>query len=334
MSISVEDTVKRIKADLYAKNIDISVLTEDMDDILFWKDILEIALPNKKLEFPGEYRIQAAGKSTLQTYHSFVDEKLIICQDSDSEFLWKENRTPNQIPFIYETYVYSIENYCLYPAPLSKLVYDITFAEYNFESFFEAYCTCVNDLFYLWVYAKMHQIEAINIFLNKEQLKQLLSLDLDRFDSLSDESALFKELAHRIEEYFEIMKQEIGEEWFEAIMKDDLPELKESLEQKWQIQQKNIAQFFRGHTMFDDVFLPFLTRLIEFLKQTKIDELTKNYSLKAGQERKEKISQYRNRTDKDLPTKLLENYRPLLNHPDTYFQTIFSAINRDFPQTL
>ena len=110
--------IENIKAEaqllfLRDKKDGFAVRIEDESDALFWRPLIETALPNKALAFFPDFSeqngVKITGKDDFKHYTAFADKQLIFCRDADYDYLL-ENPILNQ-PFVFHTYIYGRENY-------------------------------------------------------------------------------------------------------------------------------------------------------------------------------------------------------------------------------
>jgi Protein of unknown function (DUF4435) len=326
-----KDFADRIKGDLFFRNKDVAVLTEDFEDQWFWGDVFRKTCPALKLDFPNSSQRGEAGRSVILKYKPFIDNKLVLCHDSDNENLWS-TRPSESTPFTYQTYVYSIENYCFQPIAVQGVFRDITLIDdFDFETFLKKYSEAISDLFHLWFYARKEKLEDIINHLKEENLRNLLSLKTEDFDDFEDVEYLIREMTLRIPEQLVRIKDEIGGEWYDAIFQNELPELKKVLKHDFDIEEEDILFFIKGHLIFDGVILPFLEKVVQFLKEKKLATLKQELVNVPDKVREERLNHYRNISGKDLKTKLLENYRYCLTNDCKFFREIIADIKRDFP---
>lgn len=329
--MSIKDIAEQIKGDTFLLNKDLAILTEDFEDQWFWKDVFEKAKPNLKVDFPKQAIIGAAGSGTLAKYLPYVDHRLVVCKDSDNQFIYADEQ-PLQAPFIYETYVYSIENYCFFPSnSLNRLIHDMTLVEYDITEFISSYAKHISPILYLSFYGKINYIETINNLLTESVLSGLLILDLSLIDNINDLSPLLKELDVRINEHLAKVEKEIGTDWYKSIIDTEIPKLKQKLLTDFGITESDSLSFFKGHLVDENLLTPIIIEIITQLKIQKEAELLIEFSSKSKEVQIERINAYKNRINKDLSTKSRENYRYHLNNNTKFFPKIIEAIQRDFP---
>lgn len=327
--MTILQRANRIKADLLMVDENIAVLTEDFEDNFFWKDVFETATPDLKPKFPNASPKGTAGKSIIMKYREFVDKRLVLAFDSDNEYIFENKSNPSK-PFLYQTYCYSIENFSFHSEGINSLIWDITQVKYDFKSFQNIYSQSIAQLFYWWIYAKRTWNEEILQHCSEENFKRLLQLDIQGFNELGDTKYLIKKLKIKIIEFFALIEKEMETDWFSSIKKDEIPVLARELEQHFQIKTNNVYLFFKGHIIYDDVFKPFLKKVILLLKEQKIEEIKENFAAAKKNVLADRIKHYEKISSKDFNTKLSENYRYCLKGNCLFFNKIVEDIQRDF----
>ena len=149
----------------------IRVLVEGYEDIAFWRGILdpyEDDYVRFEVSVPPREDL-AKGKKTLLSQADKCHSGLIMCMDSDFDYLFADQthdaRIINTSPYLFHTYVYSTENYLCYAPSLHNLCVKATKNDthiFDFEDFFAEYSKAIYPAF-VW-YAYSAQISTPNIF--------------------------------------------------------------------------------------------------------------------------------------------------------------------------
>ncbi len=137
----------------------ILVYVEGIDDVSFWYAILNHYEKQAKIKFdiqPYSNNALINGKKGLEKLFNNTGEYLIICLDSDYDYLVKDHSeisiSINNNPFIFQTYAYSIENIKCYAENLSNVCVQVTNntnEKINFPELVKRYSEIVYDLF-IW----------------------------------------------------------------------------------------------------------------------------------------------------------------------------------------
>ena len=117
-------------------------------DEKFWSTVFQIALPNLKIEFYPQCQqypsYGTTGRHCVLLLKDYADKELVLCVDSDSEYLLEMPILDN--PFVFHTYVDSIENFWCYPKGFPEMVEKVMGTEgvtFDFTHFFETYSTII-----------------------------------------------------------------------------------------------------------------------------------------------------------------------------------------------
>ena len=149
----------------------IRVLAEGYEDTALWRGILD-PYENDSVRFEVSVPPRedlAKGKKTLLSQADKCHSGLIMCMDSDFDYLFADQthdaRIINASPYLFHTYVYSTENYLCYAPSLHNLCVKATKNDthiFDFEDFFAEYSKAIYPAF-VW-YAYSAQISTPNIF--------------------------------------------------------------------------------------------------------------------------------------------------------------------------
>lgn len=147
------------------------VYVEDTDDVAFWHGILnpyeqQAAIKFRITAYSGSI---ATGKGNLEKLFPNTGEFLIICLDSDYDYLLPENsdiaKKINKNPYVFQTYSYAMENLKCYAESLNNLcitaTQNCTDDIIDFPYFLSEYSKIIHPLFILELYffhtKKQHQ---------------------------------------------------------------------------------------------------------------------------------------------------------------------------------
>lgn len=155
-SFTVEDDIRRMKDEVFLLRLQHVVLVEGRTDVHFWEQILErVASQQFKIfsyvNFPTENT--TGGSSLKKHYLPYADRDLILCLDSDYNYLLGDQDLAR--PFVFQTYVHSVENFLCYAPSLSNILVLGTRTEqavFDFESFLSRYSETV----YHWLICQLY----------------------------------------------------------------------------------------------------------------------------------------------------------------------------------
>lgn len=304
-----EDIANRMKEDAFHANCNISVLVEDIYDEDFWRFIIENTKPNlrNKIYFPSYMNKQGTrGKPILKNFKNFVDEKFIICIDSDCEYLYDQD-VWYIADFIYHTVVYSKENFQCHHFSLSEICKSLTTKNYNFKSFLEKISRIVSPLFYVWLYFKEIKYNDFDYLINNEAFATVLNFEDSQFNSIRDDNILFPSIQDKVNDILEKLKNGIdNDSWYESIFTIDIPDIQNRLTEEYSIRPEDILSFCYGHGVLDQFVEPFMRKLITILKNLKIQEVKQ--ALSDDKNIEDKIISIEKMANQDIKTKLNNSF--------------------------
>lgn len=312
-----EMLAKRMVEDAWMRGCDISVLVEDIYDQRLWECIIENVKPElrDKIDFPNPVPKGTRGKDVLKKFKDFVSEKLIICVDSDCEYLY-DDQVWYIAKYIYHTVVYSKENFQCHHLSLNEICKDLTTKRYdNFQTLLENISRKVAPLFYIWFYLRENQIQSFDeTAINNEIFKRILRFQGTEFYQIGDESILYQKIEERVNDILISLRNEMGEIWYDATFEHDIPEIKKRLLEQYSIQEEKILDFYYGHSVLEEFVQPFMQTIIKILKNIKIEEVRKDLSSATEQIINETISRIENIAGKDIDTKLSDSFKYIIAH--------------------
>ena len=156
----------------------IQVFTESFEDIAFWRAILddfttsryqfEITTSSRNTNVRGKHEVLNRELDILSTG---VGIYMIICIDSDYDYLLQYSNpvstTINKSPYIFQTYVYSIENYMCFAESLHS-VCTLVSANDTLDTDFENILTEYSNIIY--------KLLLLSIWLAKQGDSQIFTL--------------------------------------------------------------------------------------------------------------------------------------------------------------
>lgn len=145
------EIARRIRGDLRLLRLDCAVRVEGKKDAdeMFWSHILKRVLPDltfKVFRYANYPTGEATGKSNVLAFKAFAGRDFILCVDSDYDYLLGKEDLAH--PFVFQTYLYSIESYqCYAPSllPIFKQFLDLN-ADYDFVDLMERYSSIIYKL--------------------------------------------------------------------------------------------------------------------------------------------------------------------------------------------
>lgn len=250
----------------------IQVFTESFEDIAFWRAILddfttsryqfEITTSSRNTNVRGKHEVLNRELDILSTG---VGIYMIICIDSDYDYLLQYSNpvstTINKSPYIFQTYVYSIENYMCFAESLHS-VCTLVSANDTLDTDFENILTEYSNIIY--------KLLLLSIWLAKQGDSQIFTLSnlasCIAFSGkliLQNKNKWFGALRNKVDKKYQEIYVTIQKTYFAASPQDWQSELKR-FEQELntlKFTRTNAYLFLKGHIL-KNTFLDHLLRPI------------------------------------------------------------------------
>ncbi len=263
-----ENVALNVKLDtqlsLLRKNLKgFAVRIESEKDESFWRPLIESILPDKTLVFYTFFSeaSNTKGKTDIKKYMDFADKNLIFCIDADYDYLL-ENTDYIGKPFVFHTYVYTIENIFSYSEGLKETLEKAINTEgvpFDFEDFFKEYFNIIYDLLSYSLYSEKIKDGK----LTRDNCGKMVG-----FLKLNNIENDLIELKIKLEKEAEIFKRQYGNlaDFNSFLMR--LNELG--------LTKNNAYLFVRGHDLFDNVTMKLMKFLGYNQLQIEFDKLRKS----------------------------------------------------------
>ena len=249
------------------------VCIENDDDKPFWKFVFDEISGLK----PAFHNFD--GKNNILKFKELFDNEFVGCVDSDYDYILKKEYLAK--PYIFHTYVYAIENYCICPKSLNKLVDRLNFnCPINFESLFEKLTPILNQAFLYDVYLMDKGQESIR---NRFKFSAIGYNDINETYILNF----------------------LSEKLLDIDISDDLSLYQERIILDTHINENNLLFYIEGHIIFDSI-LNLLEKLQTDNIKSKKQSIGSNNKY-TSQEKKNKINELNNKIF-DIKTALRINY--------------------------
>ena len=156
----ITEYVRRIRQELRLLRVDCAVRVEGKKntDAWFWSETIKKVLPEKTFKvykysnLPTE---NSTGKQNVLQFKDFAARDFILCVDSDYDYLLENPDL--QRPFIFQTYVYAVENYQCYASNLKNILqkrFDTEgVSDFDFEDFIRRYSQVIHRLLVYSLYS-------------------------------------------------------------------------------------------------------------------------------------------------------------------------------------
>ncbi len=267
----------------------VKVYVEGYEDVAFWRGIFdhfrnpylrfEISVPDRG-DLPK-------GKKVLMSMIPHASEELILCVDSDFDYLFAD-RTPqskevNGARYMFHTYAYATENYLCYAPSLHNICVKATKNDtriFYFDRFMHAYSCTIYPLF-VW-YAFSAQLASENVF-PLVDFKSAVRLGyLDLTDNGANTLAW---LQRNVAKREELLRQR------NPRMIEPMKLFEEQLRERG-LTPETAYLFMQGHTLMDNVVMVLLNSVCEQLRALSIARIVA--SQKRGVALKNEMSNYNN----------------------------------------
>lgn len=267
----------------------VKVYVEGYEDVAFWRGIFdhfqnpymrfEISVPNRA-DLPK-------GKKVLMGMIPHASDELILCVDSDFDFLFadrtEQSREVNNARYMFHTYAYATENFLCYAPSLHNICVKATKNDtriFDFVHFMHEYSCTIYPLF-LW-YAYSAQLSSENVFplIDFKSAVRIGYLDLENNGEKTLEW-LRRNVAKREEMLRRRNPKMIG----------PMQEFEQQLKSRG-LAPENAYLFMHGHTLMDNVVMILLNSVCEKLRAMSIAKITA--SKKQGVALKNEMSNYTN----------------------------------------
>lgn len=321
---------KKINSDYFeAKNSlnkrkgeSLRVFVEDEEDVPFWYAIFSLCNVKTTVN-PASITSQKRGKEILLRYahNNQLGKNLVIAVDSDYDYLLgdslKKSKLINENPYIFQTYVYSIENFKSLAEIQHQIILESTLVDnefFDYSNYVETYSELIYELFlYSFFYHRENLRSAENHkTAYEEQEKQLSAEELKKWQTENKVTAIFtvEEFCKIIElnkfefanweKNFEKIKAQIDKklESLQNIEEQELKKIKQDLEAK-KVTPKTIYLFAKGHKIYDNVIGLCVKEIHKITKSRKLTEIKDK-----SKDKKEEVNQRQKylKQNRDLET--------------------------------
>lgn len=235
----------------------LAVRIENEKDEAFWRPLIESVLPHKLLIFyPYFSEVSTTkGKPDMKKYMDFGDEKLIFCIDADYDYLLEN---PILIkPFVFHTYVYSVENYWSYSEGMKNILENALHTEgidFDFEDFFNSYSAIIYD----WLTYSIYSTKIKDGQLSSENCGKVAG-----FVAIKDILTDLEVLRNQLKQYKQDLKIS-----YQTI--PDFQNFKKRLTELG-LNKDNAYLFLRGHDLFDRVTVKLMQAVCDPIVKAKFE---------------------------------------------------------------
>jgi hypothetical protein len=306
----------------------VRVFVEGYEDVAFWRGIFD-HFPNPYLRFEISVPTRKdlpKGKKVLLSMADEADEELLLCMDSDFDYLFDdEDEVSRQIvssPYMFHTYTYATENYLCYAPSLHNVCVKAVKNDayiFDFKQFMADYSRVIYPLFLWYAYSASRKTENVLPLADFKLSARIGYLDIEQ-----NGANTIAWLQRNIER--KVNSLEVNHPDMAAA----LPQFAERL-QKRGVEPELTYHFMHGHTLMDCVVIVVLEGVCEKLRQMSLSKII--CSSKEGIALKNEMSNYTNslRSIRDV---LLDNdnytssplYKRLKADIQRYIETTIAKI--------
>ena len=279
----------------------VRVFVEGYEDVAFWRGIFDhFANPYLRFEISVPTRKDLPkGKKVLLSMAEVADEELLLCMDSDFDYLFSdEDEVSQQIvasPYMFHTYTYATENYLCYAPSLHNVCVKAVKNDahiFDFEKFMADYSRTIYPLFLWYAYSASRKTENVLTLLDFKSAARIGYLDIEA-NGVNTIAWLQRNVERRVAQ-LEVDNPDMASE---------IPAFAERIRAKG-VEPELTYLFMHGHTLMDNVVLPVLSGVCEKLRQLSLSQII--CSSKEGVALKNEMSNYNN-TLRSIRDVLLDN---------------------------
>ena len=267
----------------------VRVFVEGYEDVAFWRGIFdhfhnpylrfEISVPTRE-DLPK-------GKKVLLSMADRANEELLLCMDSDFDYLFEEedemSRRIVESPYMFHTYTYATENYLCYAPSLHNICVKAVKNDahiFDFEKFMREYSRTIYPLFLWYAYSASRSTESVFTLVDFKASVRLGYLDI--VDNGANTIAWLKRNVERRQQMLSADHPEMSAE---------IPAFAERMRKKG-VEPENAYLYMHGHTLMDCVVMKLLEGVCEKLRQISLQKIIS--SSKEGVALKNEMSNYTN----------------------------------------
>ena len=263
---------------------------ESYDDIYFWRTVLsrfEDETRYFEVMLPSKGNLMRGKKSVLMNFiGDRVGPDMIACVDADYDYLLQgvteQSRRVLRSPYVFQTYVYAIENFQCYAPSLHDVCVAVTLNDhriFDFQEYYRQYSEACFPLFVwsVWAYRTGNH--------NKFSLTEFNRVvDPGGFTVYHPENSIVKVQRKVRQKVHDLQRQFPDNKESYLKIKNDLLELG--------VTPETTYLYMQGHHLFDNVTAPILNKVCNLLRQERQNEI---YRAKAHRtQKKNEMSCYEN----------------------------------------
>lgn len=258
---------------------------ESYDDVFFWRSILApLETPERYFQviLPSRGKKLERGKKAvlMSAFKDAVGPDMIACVDADYDYLKQgSNKMSEDVcsnPYIFHTYAYAIENLQCWAPSLHEVCVMATLVDSDQLMDFEAFLTRYSEIIYpLFVW---------NILSSRNAM--LVDFSITDFLKAINTGIVVKSFAS---ETLQRIEQNVAKavRHLEAVTSTKAKEAYKSLYLELQqlgVKPQETYLYIQGHTLFNSLIVPMLSRSCDYLIQQREAEISRLSKHKTQQE--------------------------------------------------
>ena len=311
----------------------VRVFVEGYEDVAFWRGIFDhFVNPYLRFEISVPTREDLPkGKKVLINNASNASETLLLCMDSDFDYLLSEDDEQSRLiaenPFMFHTYAYATENYLCYAPSLHNVCVKATKNDtriFDFVRFMAEYSKIIYPLFLWYLYSALHHTERLFTLAEFRASVRLGYVDIRHNGDFT-----LAWLQRNVERRVEALKRDNPE------IVDDVESIAQEVEKRG-VTAENCYLYMHGHTLMDNVVMPLLTSVCDKLRQLSVAKI--HNSKVEGVALKNELQNYTN-TLRSIRDVLLDNenytdsplYKQLRDDIQIYLDGMIAKIKANRP---
>ena len=295
---------------------------ESYDDIYFWRTVLS-RFENDKLYFevmlPSHQKLERGKKSVLMNFiKGRIGQDMIACVDADYDYLIQgvtpQSKNVLESPYVFHTYAYAIENLQCYAPSLHDVCVAVTLNDrriFDFEDYLTQYSEIIFPLFVwsVWAYRTGNH--------NNFSLSDLARvIDPGGFNVFNPQPSI-DHLRQKVNRKVKQLQVEYPDN------KEQYLQVKASIKELGVTPQTTYL-YVQGHSLFDNVVVPILTKVCNRLRMERQDEISR--TARHHTQRRNEMSCYEHS---------IQDIRQMLKKNNGYTQSVpFRRVQNDIDHFL
>ena len=295
---------------------------ESYDDIYFWRTVLSEFEDDRRyfeVMLPSKAKLTRGKKSVLMNFLKGepLGRDMIACVDADYDYLMA-GATPSsksilESPYVFHTYVYAIENFQCYAPSLHNVCVSVTLNDHSIFDFRDYFKQFSEAIFPLFVWSVLAYRKGLH---NKFSLSDFNRVVDPGGFTIDNPGESIARLRHKVGVKVRQLQHDFPGH------KEDYLQTKDSIKSLGVTPQTTYL-YVQGHALFDTVVVPILTKVCNWLRQERQDEIAR--TAVHHMQKQNEMSCYEHSVQ-DIRQMLKKNYGYMLSVP---FRRILEDIKKE-----